>query len=177
VRFELIDEFRISPEQREQIRALLQLCFPDTESNASRTYLKQMPPRRLLVWDGTSLVAHMGLEHRAINLAGQPATIFGVIDLCVRPGARSRGVGSKILAWVEDLGRRHDIEFIVLFALDARLYLSNGYTAPGNPLRWVKIHEHQLFGLAEEVLPELMVKPLTSRPWEQGLVDLVGYQF
>ena len=177
MRFELLDEFRITPDQREQVRALLQLCFPETESNALRTYLKQLPPRRLLVWEGTSLVAHMGLEHRVINLAGRPATIFGVIDLCVGLEARSQGVASKILSWLDDLGRRHAIEFIVLFAQDSRLYLSNGYTAPGNPLRWVKIHEHELRGLAEEVLSELMVKPLTARPWEQGLVDLLGYQF
>ena len=81
-------------------------------------------------------------------------------------------------AWVgEELARRFEIEFLMLFAKDARLYERNGFVRADNPLRWVKIDEHQTIGIAEQPLVELMIKPLSNRPWSAGLVDLLGYQF
>jgi len=66
---------------------------------------------------------------------------------------------------------------MILFALKPDLYRRNGFYAPMNPLRWVKIHEHQILGIGEEVLPELMVKGLSGKAWPSGMVDLLGYQF
>ncbi|MFG0336037.1 MAG: hypothetical protein ACF8TS_21975 [Maioricimonas sp. JB049] len=54
-RVELIDGFRISATVREQIRTLLEECFPDSSFTTTRTWLKQLPPRRLLVRDASAV--------------------------------------------------------------------------------------------------------------------------
>ena len=173
---ELLEEFRITPEVGEKVRSLLHACFPGSEFTRSRTYLKQLPQRRLLAWQGDELIAHMAIEHRMIGLQTGPATIMGVIDLCVANDYRGTGLASECLARLERLAREHQIEFLMLFADDARLYTRNGYHRASNHLSWLKIHEHANFGIGEDVLEELMVKQLGERAWPTGRVDLLGYQ-
>jgi len=176
-RFELIDEFRLTPEMTGQLQTLLRASFPESEFTQSRTYLKQLPQRRLLAWSHTDLVGHMGIEHRVIGLSTGPATILGVIDLCVAASHRNHGLASAMLNHLERLGREHHIEFLLLFAQDSRLYARHGYHRATNLLRWLKIHEHRNLGIGEAVLEELMVKPIGARAWPDGPVDLLGYQF
>jgi len=177
VRYELIDEFRISSGLHEQIRCLLQFCFPDSGYLLTRDYFKQRPQRRLLVWKEGILVGHCGIEHRTIGLKTGPATIFGLIELCVDGEHQGEGIASGMIEHVEQLGQQHDVDFLMLFATDRRLYEKNGFRAPGNPLRGSMIHEHQTTGVDEQVLEELMIKELGDRKWPKGLVDLLGYQF
>ncbi len=176
IRYELVEEFRLNSDVTQDIQQLLDASFPNCGFN-TRPYFKQLPPRRLLGWDGESLVAQMGVEHRAINLAGQPAVIFGVIDLCVRADRRGAGVASGMLRHLESLGREHEIGFIILFADDDRLYSRNGFRRPGNRLVWTKIDEHRTLGIGNDVLDELMIKEIGSRTWPDGPIDLLGYQF
>ena len=176
-RFELIDEFRLAPELNARLRKLLRSSFPESEFTQSRTYLKQLPQRRLLAWCDGELAGQMGIEHRAIGLSTGSATILGVIDLCVAASHRRRGLASDMLNQLEQLGREHHIEFLVLFAQDPRLYERHGYRRTENLLRWLKIHEHRNLGIGEDVLEELMVKAIGDRAWPDGPVDLLGYQF
>lgn len=173
----LIDEFCLTAVQRQTIQQLLLESFSEFEFAKSRTYLKQLPQRRLLATDSATIIGHLGLEHRVIGLNGDPATILGVLDVCVTTPQRGHGIASSMLQYVEELARRFEIEFLMLFAKDARLYERNGFVRADNRLRWVKIDEHQTIGIAEQPLVELMIKPLTNRPWSAGLVDLLGYQF
>jgi len=173
----LVDEFRIAHAQAEEIRRLLAASFPECEFAKQRTYFKQIPTRRLLARDGDVLVGHLGLEHRVVATSAGPARIFGIIDLCVAPPARRRGIATRMLRRVERLGAENGIEFLVLFAQDSRLYERRGFRRAKNPLRWMKVHEHRTLGIGEEPLEELMVKPLGDRRWPDGLVDLLGYQF
>lgn len=175
--FELIDEFRITPEQQHQILALLQVCFAAPGETVTRTYYKQVPPRRLLVWQNQTLVGQMGVEYRVLGSQDGPLRIFGAIDVCVAPECRNQGIATQMLTWLEHLGQNSRVDFMILFALKPDLYRRNGFYAPMNPLRWVKIHEHQILGIGEEVLPELMVKGLSGKAWPSGMVDLLGYQF
>jgi len=175
--FELLDEFRIRPAEREAIRGLLAECFPRAGFTGNRTYAKQIPGRRLVATAGGRILGHVAIEHRVVNTATGPASIFGLIDVCVAPSSRGNGTASKMLSYIGDLASQHGIEFLVLFARDARLYERNGYRRASNPLRWVKINEHEIIGIGEEPLEELMVKPVGARPWPEGPVDLLGYQF
>ena len=177
IRLEFIDEFRITPLQEQQIRQILNVSFPNDDFTQSRTYLKQLPQRRLFAWSDNELIGHMGVEHRVIGLSTGPATIFGVIDLCIDSKYRGRGVASTMLNRLEQLGRENNVDFLVLFADDARLYLRNGFRHPGNRLRWLKIDEHETIGIGEEVVDALMVKEIAHHPWPNGLVDFLGYLF
>lgn len=173
----LAEEYALGAHRRDAIRALLAESFPDAPFTGTRTYGKQLPARRLLASDGDRLVGHLGLEHRVIGTNGGPREIFGIVDLCVAPRWRGCGVASRMLDWLEALARESGIPFLVLFAQDRRLYERNGYRHAGNPLRWAKIHEHRLTGVAEEPLAELMVKSVAGAPWPEGVVDLLGHQF
>ncbi|MEM7247370.1 MAG: GNAT family N-acetyltransferase [Acidobacteriota bacterium] len=176
-RIELVDDFRLSPEEREEIRVLLAESFPEEDFVQTRTYLKQVPTRRLLARDGDRLVAHAGVEHRVVGTESGAIPILGLIEVCVTTSARGQGLGSHLVTWTEELARENDIEFLVLFAADHRLYERLGFQHETNVLRWAMIHEHQLIGLDEQPLDELMVKPLSDRPWPGGTIDLLGYQF
>ncbi len=175
--FKLIEEFLISDEERSQIKDLLCQSFPDIAFTEAGTYVKQIAPRRLVVSENDMIVGQLGIEHRVIKLADGPACIFGVIDLCVAASCRSQGIATDMLRWVEKLAIENGIEFLVLFSQDSRLYKRNGFRHPHNKLKWLKIHEHQILGIGNEVLPELMVKELSSRIWPLGDVDLLGYVF
>lgn len=173
----LVDEFRIERSQAEEIRQLLAASYPDWEFTRHRNYFKQLPTRRMLATQGTRLVGQLGLEHRVVSTTTGPASIFGIIDLCVDPSARRQGFASRLLQEVEKLGQQNSIEFLVLFAEDPRIYHQQGFFRAANPLRWMRIDEHETLGLAEQPLEELMIKPLTERAWPDGLIDLLGYQF
>ena len=177
VRYELIDEFRISASLHEQIRCLLQVCFPDASYLHERTYSKQRPQRRLLVWSAGILVGHSGIEHRTIHLQTGPAIIFGLIEVCVDAEYRGAGIASGMLEYIERLGRQHEVDFLMVFATDRRLYEQNGFRAPGNPLRWFADHDQHTPEGEEQSPEELMIKELGERDWPEGLVDLLGGQF
>jgi GNAT superfamily N-acetyltransferase len=177
VQLTLVDELGLDRGQAEDIRRLLAACFPDWDYPRHRRYFKQLPARRLLAREDGRLLGQLGLEHRAIGTAAGPATILGTIDLCVAPDARGRGVAGRLLDRVEQLGSAGGVEFLVLFATDRRLYERHGYRRADNPLRWLRIDEHASLGIGEEAVDELMVKPLTTRPWPEGPVDLLGYLF
>jgi len=95
---ELVDEFRLSPARAAAIRRLLHACFPDDAFTTTRTYLKQVPARRLLATQGGELVGHVGIEHRVVGTSTGPANIFG-IRACMRAtassGPRIRCAGSR----------------------------------------------------------------------------------
>jgi len=177
MKLELVDEYALGAERTEAVRSLLHEAFPDVVFTQHRTYLKQIPPWRLLAWEGERLVGHLGLEHRVIGTSDGPATLFGVLDVCVAGDARGRGVASALLEHVESLGREHAIGFLMLFATDRRLYERNGYRHEHNVLRWSMIDEHRTLGIDEQPLDELMIKPIGARPWPAGPIDLLGHQF
>lgn len=187
IRLELIDDFRIPPPTRVAIRQLLATCFPEAAFVQIRTYLKQLPPRRLLAWDdaacasasedGAELIGQLGLEHRVVRVGDEVFPIFGAIEVCVAPHRRRQGVAGAMLDYIDDLARTCGVEFIVLFTDDGRLYRRHGYANRSNLIRWLMIHEHRIIGIDEQPLAELMVKPLGDRAWPDGLFDMLGYQF
>lgn len=115
--------------------------------------------------------------HQWVGTTIGPVEILGVIDLCVLKLYQGCGIASRMLSWVEALAKQTDIPFLMLFAHDRRLYERNGFIHATNLLRWVKIHEHEIIGIGEEPLEELMIKSVGTENWPEGLVDLLGYQF
>ncbi len=176
VQVQRLEEFQIPRKTQRAIADLLQLCFPGYP--AGRSYFKQLPTFRFLVWYQDFLVAHMAVEHRLLNNAGSLFTIFGIVDLCVHPDFQHRKLGSRLIMEVETLGKVHDIDFLVLLARDFDLYQTHGFVPVANDCQWVVIHDHHTYGVANRSLGEgLMVKPLGQQPWAQGLVDFLGHIF
>ena len=171
---EMKAEHAITAPVRAEIHTVLDACFP---GYPARSYFKQLPHFRYLGWSRGELVAHLGVEHRVINNGGAVLQIFGVVDLCVAASARSRGHARRLLGELEELGRRSEVDAVVLFADDPRLYLAAGYRRVPGPVKWLMVNEHESIGIAERPVEELMVKMLNEKPWNPGTVDLLGHLF
>jgi GNAT superfamily N-acetyltransferase len=118
------------------------------------------------------------VELRVIQVGGTVLRTFGVVDLCVRPGGRSRGLAAHLLAELTEYARACGMDFIILFADDDRVYARNGWARVSNRCTWVRIHEHTTLGLATDSLADaLMVKATGDQPWPDSDADLLGHVF
>jgi len=172
----VVNDFEIPNEKRKALRVLLNSCFPDYFPQ--REYFKQIPKFRYLVWNEEKLIAQMGVEDRVINVGGDIVRIFGVIDLCVEDCYRSNNIATNLLIMLENLGQQNGIEFIIVFANDHKLYRKNGYKIVTNICRWLAIDELKSVDIFEQPLTDcFMVKSLSPKPWNDGIVDLLGYLF
>ena len=170
-----VAEAEIGGDLSRQAQALLQACFP---GYPSRSYFKLPPHFRYLVMTGGVLVAQMGVELRVIRVGSTVLRTFGVVDLCVRAGERSRGLGRRLLAELTGFAGSCGMDFVILFADDDRLYARAGWARAANPCSWVKIHEHTTLGLATaQDTGALMVKRIGQKAWPAGEVDLLGHLF
>ena len=176
IKVQRLEEFQIARKTHGAIAELLQLCFPGYPPD--RSYFKQVPTFRYLVWHKDYLIGHMGVEHRVLNNAGSLLAIFGIVDLCVHPEFQHRKLGSRLIMEVETLGKVHGIDFLVLLARDFDLYQAHGFLPVYNDCQWLVINEHRTYGVAHRSLGDgLMVKPLGQRPWVEGQVDFLGHIF
>src|SRR6266436_2498801 len=158
-----VAEAEIGADIRQQVQALLQMCFP---GYPSRTYFKLPPHFRYLAMASGALVGQMGVELRVIRVGSEVVRTFGVVDLCVMQSERSHGLAARLLAEVTELARFCEMDFVILFADDDRVYARNGWMRAGNPCTWVKIHEHITLGLTRATQTgALMVKAIGQQAW------------
>lgn len=171
-----IEEFQIDETTQEAIRSLLLKSFSGYP--AGKSFFKQAPDFRYLLWEKDYLIAHMAVEHRYINNSGQLLRIFGVADLCVDEDFQHQKIASRLLLELETLGKLYDIDFIVLQAQDQQLYINNGFQAQSNLCQWLLIQNNTTLGVARRRLEQsLMIKPLNQKQWGTGLVDFMGHVF
>ena len=170
-----VAEAEIGRDLEGQVQALLQASFP---GYPSRSYFKLPPHFRYLVMTSGVLVAQMGVELRVIRVGRAVLRTFGVVDLCVRTSERSHGLGRQLLAEVTEFAGFCEMDFVILFADDDRLYTRAGWARAANRCSWLKIHDHTTLGLATaEDTGALMVKRTGQKAWPAGEVDLLGHLF
>lgn len=169
-------EVHLSAATRRQLTDLRNRCFP--AHAVPRSYYKQLPHWRLLARRGGVLVAQAGVDHRMVAFDGRPASVLGVVDLCVDPAARGQGLAGRML---EDLHRRAcdaDVDALLLAADDPRLYLRHGFVALDLRATWLRVHEHRTLGLARASLHGvLMIRPAARALHPVRTVDLLGTLF
>lgn len=176
MRTEQIEEYAIDPSTADHIRQLLQESFPAYPDG--RTYFRQVPSFRYLVWDGSVLAAQMGVDFRIMNNAGQLVRTFGIVDLCVRAEYRHRGIGADLLDQLEELGRQHRIDFLVLWARDRTFYQKKGFVEVNNPCKWLLIQSNESHGIVHRRFGDgLMVLRLGTKSWRPGTLDYLGHIF
>lgn len=172
-------EYEINIELAKKIQGLLTECFPDIYPK-NRTYFKQLPHFRFLAINKESdLLGQVGLDYRVMNLNGKPVRILGVIDLCVSKKNRSQGIGSWLLLEIEKFCKEKNIDFLVLFAHNKKLYLKKGFKSVKNKCKWLKIdnESQNTKGIGFEILDELMIKKVGKIDWSEGDLDFLGYLF
>ncbi len=173
---ERIEEFFIGKKLNQKIEALFKECFPDYPSG--RTFFKQLPNFRFLAWEDETLIGHLAVEHRIINVDGQLFKIFGIADLCVKQAFQSQKIASQLIYQLQELGKYNRIDFLVLIANDHRFYLQHDFLLTKNTCRWVLIQNFETLGIAKRKIPQsLMVKSLNNKDWPSGIADFLGYVF
>ncbi|WP_406735914.1 GNAT family N-acetyltransferase [Thioclava sp. GXIMD4215] len=157
------------------LTGLLNEAFPGFFEE--RSFFKQEPHQRVLAFQGPTLVGQIGIDRRVISIEGTPYRIIGLIDLCVTPKARRQGIGRALVQAAEALGQ--DREFAILFSDSPEIYRAWGYRPlPAAPMRWLAIDELRSHAVIEgEMSDVLLVKPLGTRKWPPGMIDLLGYMF
>ena len=168
-------EFDISAKVHQQITELQHASF---NTQILRSYFKQLPHFRYLVFNEDLLVGHMGVDHRMISVEDSVFSIFGVIDLCVRQNYQQQGIASKLLTLLTQLAREKAIDFLFLVARDRRIYLKNGFQAFNQECQWLGIEDHHNCGILTETIEEgFMIKSTGNKSWHGGTIDLLGYMF
>jgi hypothetical protein len=156
-----VAEAEIGGDLRTQVQALLQASF---DEYPSRTYFKLPPHFRYLARADGRLAAQMGVELRVIRVGADVV--------------RSRGLAGRLLAELTEYARSCEMDFIILFADDSRLYDRNGWARAANPCSWLKVNGHRTLGLAiAQDTDALMVKAIGEQVWPEGDVDLLGHLF
>lgn len=169
-------EVHLSATTRRQLTDLRSRCFP--ASAVPRPYLKQLPHWRLLARQGGVLVAQAGVDHRMVAFDGQPASVLGVVDLCVDPAARGQGLAGRMLEYLHRRACDGGVDALLLAADDPRLYLRHGFVALDLRATWLRVHEHRTLGLACESLHGvLMLRPAARALHPLRTVDLLGTLF
>lgn len=125
---------------------LMCCCIPlgsfATEAEVRKTFKKH--PEMMEV-GAMAFVEGQAVGFIQVVLHGMPCDIHTVEKdeayvymIAVDPDARGMGVGSKLLAWADEIGRQHGCEKITLDVLEGNkaigLYQRKGYTAQPTPL-------------------------------------------
>ena len=127
-------EYLLPSLQRVLISDLLQICFPQYPT--ARTHFRQIPHLRILAHDDSgTLLGHIAVEHRMIHNAGQVLRIFGLADVCIHPDYQNKGLGTKLLNFLENLAREAQIEALLLIAPEPEFYLKNDFLAVENDIK------------------------------------------
>jgi len=171
-----IEEFKLTNQQHQNIGILLKECF--SAYPADRSFYKQLPSFRFLVSEKKIIIAHLAIVHRIVKIEEENFTIFGVSDLCVHPDFQHQKIASMLLEELEKLGKKNNIDFVLLIAQDQKFYKKNGYKTFDNNCRWLIINETQSLGIAQRNLDHaLMTKSLNGKKWKKGMVDFLGSLF
>lgn len=177
-RISQLSEYQLSPTTKAQLQGILALSFPGALEH--RVYYKQLPHSRLLAHQGDALIGQIGLDHRVICIGETPLTVLGLIDVCVHPDHRNKGVGGALLDAATALAKAapNPIDGLLLFADEHAWYESHGFALLKRPCRWFGIDEHRSLRLIERPLDDcLMLKPIHTQTWPEGEIDLLGYLF
>ena len=169
-------EYLLPSLQHALITDLLQLCFPQYPS--ARSHFRQIPHFRILAHDDSgTLLGHIAVEHRMIHNAGQVLRIFGLADVCIHPSYQNKGLGTKLLNFLENLAREAQIDALLLIAPEPEFYLKNDFLAVENDCKWLFLQGDQTLGVLNRKVGGLMVKMLGDKGWRSGQLDLLGHIF
>ena len=160
---EKIPEWQLSTRDDAEIAALLARCF-DTDFGG-RSFFSQPHHLRLFHRQG-SIIAHMALLLRSVQLGNRQITIAGLADVATHPAHRGQGIAARLLQAAIAEAKSSPADYLLLFGT-AKLYSSAGFN---------NIFNH----IAKITTPDtpLMMLPLRDVPWpDTAPLDLNGPAF
>lgn len=180
MRLEFINEFQIDQSTSEKLNALLQKCFPEVDYE-QRDYFKQLPHYRILLWQEQQIIGQLGIDFRVMRLNENAVNVFGLIDLCVDPEFRAKGLAKALLAEFERIARTgsYKVDFLFLVSDSPEFYEKLGYKRSKLTSTWLKMDRHSSYGLGKEQIQDVsfLVKSISNKIWEDGDLDMLGYMY
>ena len=174
-RLEYAREPDVSEQLDRDLRALISGCFnrPEDAFLRDQRWVREMPLHRYLLRDGGQLVAHAAVHEKLIGVGVGELMVGGMAEVCVLESQRRRGYVLRLLQAAHAGMLERGIHFALLLG-DLNVYASSGYRVIEAPIRRLNHHTQTI-----EVGPmdTALYKPLTDRPWPEGLVDLRGPLF
>lgn len=172
---EIDPEIELYVQQHNVIKALRNDAFP--EHKVQRSYFKQLPHMRAVQYIGDDLIGYLGIDYIVISIGGSAIKVLGIIDFCVSPNCRGKGVGSSMLNELAVYASTRDVDFIVLVSELDSFYTSNGFVCVEANHSWLRLHEHNNYGVAEEAIEGFYFKAIGTKKWPTGDVDWLGYTY
>jgi predicted acetyltransferase len=176
-------EFEIPQNIETEVIHLLDICFPNTFYG--RSFFKQLPHARYLVWENDILIAQIGLDYRAIKFGEKIVKSLCVIDLCVLPKFRNQGIATKLLQRVKNLAIKNKISALTLFADTPHVYLKFGFLNYSSVrIRFLAIDDEKQ--ISHSVMNNIykncfmayfLAKDIEAECYDSETVDLLGYLF
>jgi predicted N-acetyltransferase YhbS len=174
MRIDRIEDMRLGTGDAAAIAALLARCF-DTDFGG-RTAFRQLHHVRIVARD-PAIVGHIAITLRHVRQGARLIPVIGLAEVATDPGHRGRGIAASLLQAAIEEGRQSPAQFVLLFG-NARLYAGAGFRAVHNMMRFVDMTGAVTGQVERQVAQELMVLPLTDRPWDAGtMVDMLGHLF
>tara|TARA_A100000171_G_scaffold43949_1_gene46343 strand:+ start:2385 stop:2936 length:552 start_codon:yes stop_codon:yes gene_type:complete len=170
-----IVDYKLNKTQKKQLRSLLIEAFP--KSVQKRLFESQIPSFRGIVKIFGSIVAHVGVTHRIVNVDDKTFEIFGIFDLCTRKIHRKKGLASNLMAWVHELAGKSGINHILLFADQKQraFYQHLGYQSVTAKCRWLVMDGAKSHSISEKQMDEtLMIRSEAVDIFSGKTIDLLG---
>lgn len=175
-----VPEFEIDLKTSAAINKLLQVSFPDIDYQ-QRDYFKQLQHSRLLAREDGKLLGQLGMDYRVMRLGENPFRILGIVDFCVHPDYRGKGIGKALMREFEAVATRVPgrVDFLFLVTDSPEYYKALGYSASRLTTTWLRIHKHRNYGVTKEFITDasFMFKPVSDKEWNGNELDLLGFMY
>ena len=172
---ERIHELDLTPADDAQIAGLMARCF-DTDFGG-RSFFQQRHHLRLVLRDGSKIIAHMALDFRAIRIGQDLCDVVGLAEVGTDPDYRGQGLASVLMNAAIDEAKASFADFFVLFG-DRPLYAGSGFRRVPNDAIYVTMEGARTGEVVERSTQALMVLPVGEKSWGDAVVvDLMGHKF
>lgn len=171
----IIKESEISEKLNAAIGKTLSVCFPHHKDEFSKAhYLNDNKPVfSVIIEDGGSAIAYVGVIDRTIKLGRKKYRVAGVQNVCVLPKYRHRRLSDGVLKAAMEEAHTRRFDFGLLFTQQKikKVYARNG---------WLQINKSKFIRTENSVnieMPSESVKmyyPLAVKDFPTGDVDLQG---
>ena len=171
----VVDESQMPAALDAEIRRGLCLCFPPDVPifSLTRAWHGSAPAYNVVIDDGPTVLAHVGVVDRSIRVGPTPIRVAGVQNVYVLPEARGRGLAQVVMveAMAEAGRRRFDVGLLFCEPKLERVYLDCDWRSLG-PREVVRVEEGREIPIPAKNIA--MFYPLAAAAFPDGLIHLGG---
>ncbi len=148
----------VTPDEHAALAVLFSRCYPNSRTpfTGGRSWSSGRPELRLMGRDGRSIVAHLGILRRFLQVEGRGLLVGDVGLVATDPALQGRGAGAELMQQTAAVLRGLEMPFGFLTCGEhvAGFYARSGWVQIDNPTRMVRADgQVQVYGGVSMVLP------------------------